>query len=415
MPESISGCHEDAKFETYVEKECECPSCGAKGAKVFYQAEAIPVHSCLLLEDRQNAVRYPRRDLRLGFCLACGFIYNTVFDPSILEYCSGYEDMQTFSGHFRAYLKSLAQRMVKQYDLYEKDILEIGCGKGDFLLLLCKLGGNRGIGLDPSFDPDRLLEPPGVGVRFIRDFYSAKYAHLPADFICCRHTLEHICAPGEFMRTLRKAVGTRQNTIVFFDLPNILRILREGAFWDIYYEHCSYFSPGSLARLFRLSGFELVQVALDYGDQYALIVARPSSSTSGRRTEFDLEADLDNLHVGVEDFAESCPKHIEAWRKALGRRLADGQTVAIWGSGSKCVAFLTTIGLEDEIRLVVDINPYRHGKYIPGTGHRISAPSALTENPPDLVIVMNPVYRAEIQDEIDRMGIHPKLETVLTL
>ena len=415
MPESMSGYHEPARCDTYVERECECPSCGAKNAKIFYQAEAVPVHSCLLFEDRQNAVGYPRRDLRLGYCLACGLIYNTLFDPSVLEYCCGYEDMQTCSGHFRTYLKSLAQRMVKQYDLYEKDILEIGCGKGDFLLLLCELGNNRGIGLDPTVDPDRLPERPGASVRFIRDFYSGKYAHLPADFICCRHTLEHIYAPGKFMRTLRKAVGTRQNTIVFFDVPNTLRLLREGAFWDIYYEHCCYFSPSSLARLFGRSGFELVQLDLDYNDQYALIVGRPSTSSPSGRSEFDLQDDIYDLHAGVEDFAQSCPKHIEAWRKDLRRRLADGQTVAIWGSGSKCVAFLTTIGLQDEIQLVVDINPYRHGKYIPGTGHRISAPSALSENTPDLVIVMNPVYRAEIQAEVDRMGIHPELATVCTL
>ena len=67
----------------------------------------------------------------------------------------------------------------------------------------------------------------------------------------CRHTLEHIAPTGRFLRTIRNVIGDRSDTVVLFELPDAVRILREGAFWDINYEHCSYFSPGSLSRLFR--------------------------------------------------------------------------------------------------------------------------------------------------------------------
>ena len=60
-----------------------------------------------------------------------------------------------------------------------------------------------------------------------------------------------------------------------FFVPRI-KGLREAAFWDVYYEHCSYFSTGSLARLFRAAKFDLLELGRDYGDQYLLLAARPA-------------------------------------------------------------------------------------------------------------------------------------------
>jgi hypothetical protein len=61
-------------------------------------------------------------------------------------------------------------------------------------------------------------------------------------------TLEHIAPTGDFVGAVRRAVGDDPQTVVFFQVPDVIRILKEQAFWDIYYEHCNYFSAGSLAR-----------------------------------------------------------------------------------------------------------------------------------------------------------------------
>ena len=69
----------------------------------------------------------------------------------------------------------------------------------------------------------------------------------------------------------------------------------------------------------------------------------------------------------------------------------------VWSSGSKYVAFLTTLDTTDKIQYVVDINPYRHGRFIPGVGKQIMSPKFLQEDQPDRVIVMNSIYRNEIK------------------
>ena len=81
-------------------------------------------------------------------------------------------------------------------------------------------------------------------------------------------------------------------------------------------------------------------------------------------------------------------------------------------AGSKGVAYLTALGLTDEIECAVDINPHKAGKFMAGTGHRIVQPEALVEIRPDVVVVMNPIYRAEIASTLGDLGLHPELVTV---
>ena len=81
----------------------------------------------------------------------------------------------------------------------------------------------------------------------------------------------------------------------------------------------------------------------------------------------------------------------------------------IWGAGSKGVSFLTNLGLRDEISYAVDINPYKTGKFMAGSGHEIVAPEFLVEYRPDLVVAMNPIYLGEIRATLDGLGLQPEL------
>jgi hypothetical protein len=192
-------------------------------------------------------------------------------------------------------------------------------------------------------------------------------------------------------------------------------VLSEVAFWDVYYEHCSYFTAGSLARLFRATGFEVLDVSLDYDDQYILIEARPMEGPD-RSRPFALEADLDEVVRDAERFSAARRSQLDRWRARLSDLAASGGRAVIWGGGSKGVAFLTALDDRpadghdgDLIAAAVDINPHKHGMYIAGTGHRIVAPAELVDAPPDLVIVMNPVYVPEVREELAHLGLHPEV------
>jgi SAM-dependent methyltransferase len=388
--------------------EARCPSCSSGGLTEFYEAAGVPAHSCVLLPTREEALSYPTGDVRLAFCQTCGFITNLAFDPSLIDYTQDYEETQGFSGRFNEFARSLAERLIERYDLRGKEILEIGCGKGEFLVLLCELGGNRGLGIDPSYVPERL--DTTADVRFIRDYYDDRFSHLTGDLVCCRHTLEHIGPTAEFMERVARSTRARLGAILFLEVPDVRRVLRESAFWDIYHEHCSYFSPGSLARLFRSTGFEVLDLALDFDDQYILLDARIDDGS--RPAANPLEETVEEITADVEAFRDHWHDHIERWTERLRSINERGQRAVLWGSGSKGVAFLTTVGIRDEVQHVVDINPFRQNMYMPGTGQRIVAPEALRQSPPDVVIVMNPIYREEIKQELDSMELSPELVNV---
>jgi hypothetical protein len=220
-------------------------------------------------------------------------------------------------------------------------------------------------------------------------------------------TLEHIQCAADFVSMVRRSLGNHSDTVVFFQVPDVTRILRDLAFWDIYYEHCSYFGPGSLARLFCRCGFDVISLAGAYDGQYLMIEARPGD---GRMLAASSEKDdLKDLARDVDTFSAGYPDKLRAWRRKLERAEQDGQRAVIWGAGSKGVAFLTTLKIRDQVAYAVDINPHKHGTYMAGTGQEIVAPEFLETYRPDTVIVMNPIYCDEIRQTLDRMGVSAQL------
>lgn len=381
-----------------------CPSCGSGRGRVFYQMSGAPHHSVLLLEKREQALNYPQGHIALTFCEACGFVWNSAFDPAVHEYSAKYEATQAYSPTFNAFHRRLAENLIGRFDLHHKTVIEIGCGQGEFLQLLSELGPNRGLGFDPAYRVNGQAPP---NVEFIADFYSEKYINYAGDFVCCKMTLEHILPTHEFVRTVRGSVGERPETVVFFQVPNAQYVLKDLAFWDVYYEHCSYFTAGSLARLFRRCGFDVLNLWTDYDDQYLMIEARTGDGTGVRLLAN--EHDLEDTAALVKEFEQAVPIRIAEWRERLRRLCAQGRKAVIWGGGSKGVAFLTTLGLQDEIQYAVDVNPNKHGTFLAGHGQEVIAPERLKDYQPDVVIVMNPIYCPEIRQHLDTLGLDAEL------
>ena len=378
---------------------------------VFYTIKNVPANSVLLLNSPAEAINWPKGKITLAVSPVSGFIANIDFDPRLAEYSSRYEATQSYSPTFNAFHKQLAETLLARFDLRQKKIIEIGCDKGDFLTMLCELGQNEGVGFDPAYTPGRCPPPQAGRVTFIKDFYSEKYAGYEADFICCKMTLEHIPNTAEFLSVVRRSIGQRLDTAVFFQVPNAAYILRDLAFWDIYYEHCSYFTKSSLAHLFRATGFTVMDVWTEYDDQYLMIAARPAAAWPAAPPE--AVSDAADILQAAANFAENTPRKIVEWRNFVQNAAGRGQKIVLWGGGSKGVAFLTTLGLGVEtVEYVVDVNPHKTGTYMAGTGQKIVAPSFLAAYQPDVVIIMNPVYRREIGRDLARMGLNPVVKTV---
>jgi SAM-dependent methyltransferase len=383
-----------------------CTSCGGTGMEVFHAIDRVPTNSCILLPTREEALSYPCGDVRLAFCRHCGFISNVAFDPKLTEYSGRYEETQAFSPTFNAFHDKLARTLVERHGLHGKELIEIGCGKGEFLRLLCELGPNRGLGFDPGYSEERGESLGANGFRVIRDFFSDKYTDQAADFVACKMTLEHIPTPHVFLGAAVRTV--RADGVIFIQVPESLRILRDCAFEDIYYEHCSYFSAGSLGRLFKQLGLRVLATHVEYGDQYLTVEATLPDARRASRAEPEID-DLDELAGQVATFPTRVRAKIQEWQRHLARWESERKRVAIWGSGSKGVSFLTGIPGAERVTHAVDINPYRHGYFMPKTGQEIVGPQQLRDIRPDAIVVMNSIYLPEIRSQIGELGLQPEL------
>jgi SAM-dependent methyltransferase len=380
-----------------------CPVCNSADINVFAEITGMPVYCNRLWPTREGAVKAPKGDIYLGYCSHCGHVFNTAFDPSLMDYDQEYDNSLHYSSRFQRYAEALARRLVKDYDLYEKDVIEIGCGKGDFLAMLCEFGKNRGLGFDPSYEADREPEKKSNRFRVIQDYYAEPYHDHTADLICCRHVLEHIQYPSEFLKSVRKTIGDQSQVIVFFEVPDVMYTLNDMGVWDLIYEHCGYFTRKSLDYAFNTSGFKTLKIETVFEGQFLCIDAKPAGN--GNRLADYLDHRGNPYGRLITEFSQKYHSKKKHWSEELDRMATAGKKGVIWGGGSKGVTFSNALKASDLLGYVVDINPHKQGKFVPGTGQEIVSPEFLKEYRPDVILVMNPNYLSEIKRQVNSLNL----------
>lgn len=381
-----------------------CAACERPALQAFYEGGAVPAHSCVLLDDHASAGNYPMGEMLLAHCTNCGFVQNVAFDVALIDYGQDCEESQAFSPAFNAFAANLANRLVSEAANPTGLALEIGCGKGDFLALLAA-EGMRGMGIDPGYREGRQLHPD---LEFVIDTFDERYTHLTGDLVLTRHTLEHVPDVARFTRHLVASTEATPGAPLFVEVPDVVRVLRDGAFWDVYHEHCSYFSLGSLGRMLRYVGAPPIWLERGFDDQYLLALARPGAAAaiSGAEESPEMIGEL------ARRFADRVSGEVGHWRRVIAGAAAEGRRPVLWGGGSKAIAFIAALALGDAISGVVDINPHKQGKFLAGSGLKVMPPEELLEVRPDLVVVMNPIYLGEIAQSLSDLGLAPEVAAV---
>ena len=373
-----------------------CPVCASQNTARFLQRQQVPVHQNLVLADQASALAVARGDLHMAACGDCGFVFNSAFDLSRLAYGAQYDNTQSHSAMFDAYLDGLVELLVKRHGVRNARIVEIGCGKGHFLRKLVAYpgAGNTGFGFDPSYvGPDSDLDGR---LEFRRRFYDADCVDIPADVVVCRHVIEHVPRPVDLLDSVHAALANQPAARVYFETPCVQWILQNRVLWDFFYEHCSLFCADSLRTAFERSRFVVESVEHVFGGQYLWLQARPAAST-------ERLADRHGAHLAglAQAYAVDERRLCQTLQHRL-RTLRQQGPVALWGAGAKGVTFANLVdpsrGLLD---CLVDINPAKQGCFVAGTGHPIVEPAALGRHGVGNVVLMNPNYRPECLQRLE--------------
>jgi len=375
----------------------QCVACGEWASQLILQIASVPALCNELCFSRAAALEAKVASIDLVSCARCGHTYNAAFDPGVIDYGPDYENSLHFSPRFREYSTSLISSLAARYNLAGRNIVEVGCGSGEFLMGLCKATGAHGFGFDPSYNGPS--NPDGRSTFTTESFFES--GAIPSTALLCnRHVLEHVESPRSFVSAIADKLHEADATALYLEVPNGLYTLRDLGIWDIIYEHPSYFCATSLAHVVRAAGFDVQSVEESFGGQFLglhgrLAQAEPSTSAA--------PVAKDDAPALAEVFGEAYRQKTEEWRTTLAALRAQERGVALWSAGSKGSSFLNVLDAGDTVQFVVDVNPKKQGKFMAGTGHAIVAPDAVRNSEIDTVILMNPMYEGEVRSMLDEL------------
>ena len=235
----------------------------------------VPVNQNLLYKTSEDARNSVCGDLDIHCNEDTGFIYNKAFDPNLINYSENYNNNQYHSSYFGTYIAEQINWLTAKFGQSGLTIIEIGCGKGYYSRLLaerfplCKI-----YGFDTSYVKSADDNLPNL--QFYNEYFTEKYSYLRPDVVICRHVIEHIQDPLDFLTKIRATIS--ENTLLFLETPDVNWILENTVIFDFFYEHCSYFNPSSLGNVLRMAGFESIETRRAFGGQYMWSVARATNN-----------------------------------------------------------------------------------------------------------------------------------------
>lgn len=327
---------------------------------LLYQQDGFPIFNNRMYDSRDEAIACPKGNIRLVEDLDTGLVYNDAFSPELMVYDGNYQNEQAISSLFQCHLDAVATAIDRS--MGKERLVEVGCGKGYFLEMLLSKGFDV-TGFDPTYEGANPL---------VKRQYFAPGVIEQANGLILRHVLEHIQHPVGFLEQLKAANGGVGK--IYIEVPCFDWICEHRAWFDIFYEHANYFRLADFKRIFG----EVIEIGKLFGGQYLYVIA-----------------ELSSLRVPVIDMNDRVNFPFD-----FAGHIREQRETAIWGGASKGVMFaLLQERAGYPVSTVLDINPAKQGKYIPGTGLQVKSPA---QGIADLqtgstIYVMNSNYLEEIK------------------
>lgn len=336
----------------------------------IFRIESVPVFQNKMFATEAAALACPTGDVVLVQDMETGLVFNAAFEPDLLAYDHDYQNEQAYSAVFQRHLEDVIAVISRHF--HGKSLIEVGCGKGYFLEYL-RNAGYEATGIDPAYEganPYVVKAPFALGLG------------LSADGIVLRHVLEHIPDPVAFLSNIAHANGGTGR--VYIEIPCFDWICRRRAWFDVYYEHVNYFR---LADFYCMFG-AVHEAGYLFAEQYLYVVADLATLRVPGFDERNAVQFPADFLAGIEHFCHQ-------------RR---GKRTAIWGAAAKGTIVARCMKRAGaQVDFVIDINPSKQGKFLAGSGLRVTSPEEAVRalNPGDEIAVMNSNYLDEITAQSD--------------
>lgn len=312
--------------------------------------------------------------LQVVQCVGCGVVQLTNpevgYWRSVIRAAGISPDMQAFRlAQFREW--------VDTHHLAGKRVLEVGCGKGEYLGLLAQVGVDAH-GMEHAADSVAHCVVQGLKVvQGFPDNPALALSGAPYDGFMILNFLEHLPTIRDTLRAIRH--NLQPNGVGLVEVPNLDMLLSEGLFAEFIPDHLYYFTQQTLTRLLESTGFEVLTCTAVWHGYVLSAVVR-------KRPALNLDVLANRQHQLKQQFHTLMDRH-------------GPQRVAIWGAGHQALALISLMAIGPRVRFVVDSAPFKQGRFTPATHLPIVGPDRL--NPADIDLVL--VLAASYSDEVIRL------------
>jgi SAM-dependent methyltransferase len=315
-------------------------------------------------------------------------------------YFSSYSD--SWVEHARSYCTAMRERFSLGAG---SRVVEIASNDGYLLQHFVRMG-IAVLGVEPAANVAEAAKAKGVPTT-VRFFGRRAAAELlaetgAADLLLGNNVLAHVPDLNDFVAGLKVLLAPQG--VITMEFPHLQRLMDENQFDTIYHEHFSYFSFLTVERVFAAHGLVLFDVEeLPTHGGSLRIYARHQADAAravGPRVEALRRRELDDGFASLERYRRFGERVRETKRAILEFLIAArraGRSIAGYGAPGKGNTLLNYCGIgTDFLDFTVDRNPYKQGKFTPGTRIPILAPEAILERRPDDIFILPWNLRDEI-------------------
>jgi SAM-dependent methyltransferase len=385
-----------------------CRFCQAGLQRTFVDLGMSPLCESFLTQEQLNQTE-PFYPLHAYVCEEC-------FLVQVEEYVGPeriFSEYAYFSSYSRAWLehaKSYTDMIVSRLGLdHTSQVIELGSNDG-YLLQYFMARGIRVLGVEPAGNVAAAAIAKGVpsttrlfGLETARELLAE--GHHP-DLIVGNNVLAQVADLNGFVSGMKKLL--KPGGVITMEFPHLLRLMDENQFDTIYHEHFSYFSLMSTERIFAAHGLTLFDVEEMWTHGGSLRIYARHQEDAARPVGPRVRALLAREKTVGLDRPDRYAAFAEQVRETKRRLLEfligakrQGKSIAGYGAPGKGNTLLNYCGIRtDFLDYTVDRNPYKHGRFTPGTHIPIYPPEKILETRPDYVLILPWNLKDEIMEQM---------------
>ena len=385
-----------------------CRHCGAKLSLPFLDLGTAPPSNAYLTEADLHASErwYP---LRLLVCEHCWLVQTEDYAQAEELFSADYAYFSAYSSTWLDHARRYVAQIVERFQLGSQSrVVEVAANDG-YLLQYVQAAGIPCYGIEPTASTAQAARAKGLEVieRFFGCALAEELAQAgrQADVMVANNVLAHVPDINDFVAGFARLL--KPQGIATFEFPHLLRMVQGCQFDTAYHEHYSYLSLTTVVRIFASQGLSVfdVEELPTHGGSLRVYAQRSDSGAQPVRPSVESLLDAERAAgIRTADFYRGFQAQANRIKRELLKFLIGcaeaGQTVVGYGAAAKGNTLLNFAGVRsDLLPFVVDKNPAKQGKYLPGSRIPIRPPEAMLALRPDYVLILPWNIRAEIRAE----------------